>query len=51
MNALQACDKHLRKKEAAEETLEREKLDSLGENPDEVLTRRKRIRQFERDKA
>lgn len=32
------------------EDLERQKLISMGENPDEVLTRRKRIRQFERDK-
>ena len=50
MSALQARDKHLERKEMAAEQAERGKLEALGENPDEVLTRRKRIRQFERDK-
>ena len=36
--------------EKANEKQERQKLLAGGENPDEILTRRKRIRQFERDK-
>lgn len=50
INAVQAQDSHINKKEKMKEDLERQKLISMGENPDEVLTRRKRIRQFERDK-
>jgi hypothetical protein len=40
----------LRNEEEEREQQERQEILNEGLNPDEVLTRRKRIRQFEKDK-
>ena len=50
ITAVQARDSYKKKQEDTKEKEERQKLLLMGENPDDVLTRRKRIRQFERDK-
>ncbi|XP_066929117.1 cilia- and flagella-associated protein 74-like isoform X2 [Clytia hemisphaerica] len=50
ISAVQARDTYKKKQEDTKEKDERQKLLLMGENPDEVVTRRKRIRQFERDK-
>ena len=50
IQAVQARNSHNKMTEKANEKHERQKLLAGGENPDEILTRRKRIRQFERDK-
>ena len=43
-------DAKLAREREEEEQHEREELLAEGLNPDELMTRRKRIRQFERDK-
>eukprot|EP00794_Sanderia_malayensis_P015259 gene15259-16834_t len=50
LHALQARDAHFRRKDEQREEEERADILADGLNPDEVLTRRKRIRQFEKDK-
>ena len=50
LRALQARDAKLRQEKEEEELQERQEIFSEGLNPDEELTRRKRIRQFEKDK-
>ncbi|XP_031553439.1 cilia- and flagella-associated protein 74-like, partial [Actinia tenebrosa] len=50
LRALQARDAKLAREREEEEQQEREELLAQGLNPNEVMTRRKRIRQFERDK-
>lgn len=50
LRALQARDAKKVREEEEEEEQERQEIISQGLNPDEVLTRRKRIRQFDRDK-
>lgn len=50
LRALQARDAKKRLEEEEEELLERQEILEEGLNPDEELTRRKRIRQFEKDK-
>ena len=50
LRALQARDAKLAREREEEEQREREELLEQGLNPDEIMTRRKRIRQFERDK-
>lgn len=50
LRALQACDAKKRLEKEEEELQERQEILEEGLNPDEELTRRKRIRQFEKDK-
>ncbi|KAK3699684.1 hypothetical protein QZH41_004145 [Actinostola sp. cb2023] len=50
LRALQARDAKLAREREEVEDLEREELLAQGLNPDELMTRRKRIQQFERDK-
>ena len=50
LRALQARDSKLRLEKEEEELDERQEILAQGLNPDEELTRRKRIRQFEKDK-
>jgi len=50
LRALQARDSKLRLEKEEEELKERQEILAQGLNPDEELTRRKRIRQFEKDK-
>ncbi|KAK2547953.1 Cilia- and flagella-associated protein 74 [Acropora cervicornis] len=50
LRALQARDAKKRLEKEEEELLERQEILAEGLNPDEELTRRKRIRQFEKDK-
>ena len=50
IKALQARDIHMNRQEVSAEKKEREQILAQGDNDDEVMTRRKRIRQFERDK-
>lgn len=50
LRALQARDSKLRLEKEEEELTERQEILAQGLNPDEELTRRKRIRQFEKDK-
>lgn len=50
LRALQARDAKLRQEKEEEELQERQEIFAEGLNPDEELTRRKRIRQFEKDK-
>lgn len=50
LRALQARDAKKRLEEDEEELQERHEILAQGLNPDEELTRRKRIRQFEKDK-
>ena len=47
---MQARDAKLRQEKEEEELQERQEIFVEGLNPDEELTRRKRIRQFEKDK-
>ena len=48
--AVEARRAYLRNEQEQMEHQEREEILNEGLNPDEVLTRRKRIRQFEKDK-
>lgn len=50
ISAVQARDTYKKRQDNLKEKEERQKLLEMGENPDEVLTRRKRLRQFEREK-
>ena len=50
LHALQARDAHLRRQDDKVSEQERNEIIATGLHPDEVLTRRKRLRQFERDK-
>jgi len=50
LRALQARDAKKRLEKDEEELRERQEILGQGLNPDEELTRRKRIRQFEKDK-
>lgn len=50
LKALQARDAKLAREKEEEEEQERAELLAQGLNPDELMTRRKRIQQFERDK-
>ncbi|XP_073247249.1 cilia- and flagella-associated protein 74-like [Porites lutea] len=50
LRALQARDSKIRFEKDEEELRERQEIQAEGLNPDEELTRRKRIRQFEKDK-
>ena len=50
IQALQARDAAAKHRDIIEEDIERNALIVEGLNPDEVLTRRKRLRQFEREK-
>ena len=50
IQALQARDAAAKHRDIIEEDSERNALIVEGLNPDEVLTRRKRLRQFEREK-
>ena len=50
LRALQARDAKLQREEDELEERERQEIIAQGLNPDEVLTRRKRLQQFERDK-
>lgn len=50
LRAVEARRAYLRNEQEQMEHQEREEILNEGLNPDEVLTRRKRIRQFEKDK-
>ena len=47
---MEARRAYLRSEEEEKERQEREEILKEGLNPDEVLTKRKRLRQFEKDK-
>lgn len=50
LRAVEARNAHMKQEQEQREEQEQDEILMEGLNPDEVLTKRKRIRQFEKDK-